>query len=550
MTNYEFFLVHSLDKVLPDRRPEMLSEPVLNGFHGETLSIQLAYSCTDDGLGEGSTLFTVEVISDTADAVIRKVELVPCSYPCHDTWDDNYLVTTPGLYPDLLVPTEKGEPIKTVPGQWRSLWIDVDAVPGTHSIVLRIWDAAHQLIRELAFSAEVLDAKLPKQKLIHTQWFHGDCLADYYQVPVFSEAHWRILENFMRSAVRHGINTILTPIFTPPLDTAMGGERTTIQLVKIYYEKEAYRFDFSLLNRWISLCEKTGIQYLEMAHLFTQWGAICAPKILVCVDGIQEKRFGWHTSATGKEYSDFLHSFLPALKDVLAQRGWLERTFFHISDEPHDREVETYTAARECVKDLLADCKVMDALSSYAIYQKGVIDRPVVSVDQIHPFLEAGVPHLWAYYCTAQSIDVPNRFISMPSPRNRILGTLLYYYSIEGFLHWGFNFYNSQKSIEHIDPYKVTDAGGAFPSGDPFLVYPAPDGTAYDSIRGMVLRQALNDLRALNYLEETAGRPYVMKMLAELSRGVLTFAKYPREKAFFESMRKAVYDSIQEHEAV
>lgn len=546
MTSYEMYLVHSLDKVLPDRRPETLREQLVKGFAGETLSLQLAYTCNNDDFGESSTLFRVEIDSDIANAVrIRKVELVPCNYPCHGTWDDDYLVTKPGLYPDLLLPVEPGEYIKAIPSQWRSLWIDVEAEPGIHKVALKITDGEKQEITTLDFEVHVLDAKLPKQQLIHTQWFHADCLADYYQVPVFSEEHWRIIKNFMQSAVRHSINTILTPIFTPPLDTAKGGERTTIQLVKIYRDNGKYRFDFSLLGRWTDLCEACGIQYLEMAHLFTQWGAICAPKILVSIDGAEEsKLFGWHTSATSQEYTDFLHCFIPELKDFLAQRGWLERTFFHISDEPHDHEVETYAAARASVRDLLADCKVIDALSSYSIYQKGLVERPVVSVDQIHPFIEAEAPHLWAYYCTVQAIDVPNRFISMPSTRNRIIGTLLYYYNIEGFLHWGFNFYNSQRSVKHIDPYRITDAGEAFPSGDPFLVYPAPDGTACDSIRGMVLRQALYDLRALNYLEGKIGREGVMELLDDLSKGALTFTHYPREKTFFETLRRAVYDKI------
>ena len=37
-----------------------------------------------------------------------------------------------------------------------------------------------------------------------------------------------------------------------------------------------------------------------------------------------------------------------------------------------------------------------------------------------------------------------NRFIAMPSGRNRVGGFLLYKYGINGFLHWGFNFYYSQ----------------------------------------------------------------------------------------------------------
>ena len=49
---------------------------------------------------------------------------------------------------------------------------------------------------------------------------------------------------------------ILTPIFTPPLDTAVGGERTTTQLVGIKTDGDAYCFDFAKLDRWVELCRR------------------------------------------------------------------------------------------------------------------------------------------------------------------------------------------------------------------------------------------------------------------------------------------------------
>lgn len=546
MTRLLFQLTGSLEKVLPDREPAKWADTPLRGFSGETISLQLAYFCENDDLGESDHIFRLHTeIPQGAAMTVRRVELVPCSYPCHGTWDDNYLDTRPGLYPDLLRPMKPGEAVKAVPGQWRALWLDIDAPAGLHSIALRVEDAAGAVLWTQELTVEVLAQTLPPQELIHTQWFHADCLADYYHVDVFSEEHWRLIDNFMASAVRHGINMLLTPVFTPPLDTAKGGERTTVQLVGVQKRGDEYAFDFSKLDRWIGLCEKNGVRYLEISHLFTQWGAICAPKIMGSIDGgPEEKLFGWHTPAVGGEYTRFLGHFLPALKKHLALTGWLDRTFFHISDEPHIQEAESYAAAKATVKNLLADCQVVDALSSYDVYKMGLVEHPIVSVDHINTFVQAGVPHLWAYYCTAQAVDTPNRFIAMPSARSRIMGVLMYYYGVEGFLHWGFNFYNSQCSVEHINPFRVTDAGEAFPSGDPFLVYPAPDGTAWESIRGMVIRQSLNDLRALKLLEEKIGCPAVRAMLEDLAGGALTFTRYPRDSSFFEVLRSRIYKGL------
>lgn len=540
MTSYKFRLVGSLTKVLPTQKPKKLPGRPMIGFLGEKVSFQLAYSCQTDDRCCG--WFTAKPRSDL-ELQVRRVELVPSEYPCHSIWDDNYLCTAPGLYPDLLTPTSWEKDVQAFPNQWRSLWIDVPleaaVTPGIHDIALDCFDRSGNLLDTLTCRIQVIGEMLPKQTLCHTEWFHGDCLADYYHVPVFSEEHWRILGNFMKSAADHGCSMILTPLFTPPLDTARGGERTTIQLVGVRKNQGKYIFDFSKLDRWIDLCEKSGIPNLEMSHLFTQWGAECAPKIIGSVDGgPKEKLFGWHTPAVG-EYTTFLRAFLPELKTFLRAKGWLDRAWFHISDEPNTSNVDTYQQAKASLGSLLDGCRVMDAMSHYEIYEQCQITRPVVCVDCIQDYLNAEVPHLWAYYCTSQALAVPNRFMAMPSPRNRILGVLLYYFNIEGFLHWGFNFYNSQFSLRHIDPFRVTDAGGAFPSGDPFLVYPAPDGTAWESIRGVILQEALNDVRMLKLLEARIGRAEVLSLIEKTAGGKLSFGAYPRKSRFFEDLRNS-----------
>ncbi|WP_442778690.1 glycoside hydrolase domain-containing protein [Arthrobacter sp. AQ5-05] len=40
------------------------------------------------------------------------------------------------------------------------------------------------------------------------------------------------------------------------------------------------------------------------------------------------------------------------------------------------------------------------------------------------------------YYCVAQDRAVSNRFISLPSTRNRTIGAQLFLPGAEGFLHW------------------------------------------------------------------------------------------------------------------
>lgn len=114
-----------------------------------------------------------------------------------------------------------------------------------------------------------------------------------------------------------------------------------------------------------------------------------------------------------------------------------------------------------------------------------------------------------------------------------------------GFLQWGYNFYNSQFSKEHINPYEITDAGNAFPSGDPFVVYPGADGRAVASVRLMLTLEAMQDTRALQCLEGLIGREKAEEILMEGTEK-LSFSKYPRDSRWICEMRERVNRAISE----
>jgi hypothetical protein len=559
MESFDMHIVSSMEKIFP--KSGCLNCEELNKFSalkGETISFQIAYRYSEgrkpeqtepDLFAAKNPSVTVEVKSPISDMVlIRKVGTVPVMYPAYVAADDNYITTEPGLFPDILEALNGS--FQCIPFQWRSLWVDIDvpadAVAGSFELELIFKTASGQIAKVLKPAIEIIDAVLPKQELIHTEWFYCDCLADYYNVEVFSEKHWTIIENYMATAAKRSVNMILTPIFTPPLDTLIGAERTTTQLVDVALDNGVYSFGFNRLKRWVDTACKAGIEYFEMAHLFSQWGAKYAPKIIVNVNGELKRLFGWHTAASDDSYREFLDAFLPALTAKLEEWGIGNRTVFHISDEPVDANLDTYQAAKEIVKKHLENYKIIDALSHVEFYKQGIIKHPVPSNDTIHDFIDAGAKGLWVYYCCAQCINVSNRFMAMPSARNRILGVQLYKYDLEGFLHWGYNFYNTEYSREKLDPYRVTDAGDAFPSGDSFLVYPGEDGKAVESLRIMVLAEAISDLRALKLLESMTSKEYVMSLIEDETTGPLTFYSYPKSQSYLLKLRRQVNNKIKE----
>lgn len=542
----EMVLLSSLEKVFPDERPVYRPECLrFTALQGETLSFQLALSTT----GFFKQRLSVQVVSPIKEHLrLRRVECVPVRRAANPEVDDNYLRTGAGLYPDLLQDLQN-DAVDVYPGQWRSLWVDAaiddPALHGTFPVeiqLLKEGEVQASASTELTF----YPVALPAQRIIHTEWFHADCLADYYGVPVFSEEHWRIMESFIRLLGKRSGNMILTPLFTPPLDIAYGGDRTTVQLVAVELdEKGGYHFDFSLLTRWVRMCQDCGMEYFEMSHLFSQWGAQHPPKVMARVKGQEEQIFGFHTPAVG-EYTRFLQSFLPALIQQLKALGIADKTWFHLSDEPQESQLDTYRAAKESIGGLLDGFCTFDALSSYAFYRHGLVDKPIPGNNEIEEFLAHGLTDMWTYYCVGQYWQVSNRFMSMPSLRNRIYGLQLFKYDIAGVLHWGYNFYNSQYSLEHINPYQSTDAGGGFPAGDPFLVYPGPDGQPEESIRMMVHAQAFYDLRACRLLQSLTSKEYVLKLMEEELAQPLSFTVFPKSDSYLLCLRNRINREIAE----
>lgn len=540
---YQFKLVSSLEKVF-FRDMEQLPEQTRGSMlKNEIYSFQLVGWC-DRSYQQKEPCF-YELRSQLLPYItVKAVGYIPNMVPTLEMdADEDYITKTPGLFPDPLLDTP-GNCFELVSMQTRALWISVapeGALSGTFPITIELFDREHKPIDEQTYTIQIIDAELPELPIPNTGWFHGDCIAKLHNVEMMSEEYFAITEKFLEVYTRFGHNTILTPIVTPPLDTAVGKERLTNQLVDITVENGVYRFGFGKLDRWIRMCRKHGIRYFEMAHLFTQWGAEHAPKIMARVDGEYRRIFGWETDAKSEEYRSFLSEFLPALVAYLKETGVFENCFFHVSDEPIPAHQVYYGANKELLCRYIPEGQLIDALSDYSFYEKGLIKCPVVCNDHIKSFQEHGVTSLWTYYCMAQRKDVANRFMAMPSSRSRILGAQLYKNEIKGFLQWGFNFWFAAGSQKVIDPHADPTADGNFPGGDSFLVYPLDEnGEVGLSIRLYVFNEAMQDLRALTLLETLSSRENVLKLLQD----VVGMDCYPRSRDYILSLREAVNQEI------
>lgn len=513
--------VSSLYKISPDYGADF---PESRGvmLKNERYNFQVAVKNDDSGRIYGASLRTLGDLADKCS--IRAVDCVPAVFTTYEDTDDYVIFPfgkDAGLYPDVL----REENFADLPSKkWVSFWITVynkNGLPvGKHDLKIEVLNENGEKLCETEYEIEVLDAAIPEIDFPVTHWMHYDAIANYYNLKPWSEKYYEIFGGFLEHYISHGSNMLYVPLFTPPLDTKIGGERLDVQLVEVERKNGKYTFDLKKLEKFLDFALSRGIKYFEMCHLATQWGAAHCPKIMATTENGYERIFGWDTSSTGDEYLGFLRECLAKVDGLLRNKNLTKKTYFHISDEPNKDNIARYKEVYDAIRPIIKEYKLMDAVSDSG---RDIIDVPVVSTTHLDGKC---AENEFAYYCCSSYKNyLANRFMNMPSQRNRILGAQLWLNEAKGFLHWGFNFYNDGLSHRNINPFVTTDASVMFPSGDAFVVYPSENG-AWDSLRLEVFYDALQDRAVLCALEEKYGREKLEELL--LSEGVKGWTQYPR----------------------
>ncbi len=533
--------ITSLEKVYPNGKYISDSIENISLLKGQSFSYQVAITSDMD------IDVSLSLTSPLKDSIkLYSVKNVFADFPTYNTDDTDFETKQPAMIPDMLTPIEKENAKLKVVSEAVSVWVNISlpetAEIGEYPVTLSF--TVDEKTIEKRFTVKVLNAVIPKQKTIVTQWFHTDCIADIHNVAIYSEEHWDLIDKYMALACELGINTILTPVISPPIDTAEGTRRPCVQLVKIEKNGDKYTFDFSFLKRWVALAKKNGIEYYEISHLFTQWGLKFTPNIKVTENGKENWEFGWHVDSKSEQYKNLLTQLLPTLIDFLKSEGIKEKCFFHLSDEPSLEHLSNYEYAYNLVKPLIDECPIMDAVSKYDFFENKLMEIPVTASNHIEPFLQKNKSRQWVYYCCVQYKDVGNRFMAMPSYRNRILGLQMYKYGIEGFLQWGYNFYYSQFSLKLINPFITSSADKAFPSGDPFSVYPVRDGVV-PSLRALIFKEALEDIEICRLLESYIGKEKVVELIDKEAKMDITFNDYPRNQTYIPSLMEKMKQMIE-----
>lgn len=370
--------------------------------------------------------------------------------------------------------------------------IPQDAGPGEYRA--RVTVACGTARASLPLVLSVYPLTLPDQRhLMVTEWFSTNQFKQHHGIDSAKpEQFFRMLRVYAKNMAEHRQNVF--PVGSNLVQATRATDGTL-------------RFDFSQFDRWAQIFWDTGRMDLLETGFVAQHGegGWSSREIRLSSFHVKNVSTGKTEVVAGDK---FLPQFLPALVVHLRQKKWLDKTVFHICDEPADHNAMAWRECSDFVHRCAPELRRLDAIETP--HCLGCLEIWVPKLDHLatwHSAYEEAQRQgneLWFYTVGIfQGGSLPNKTVDVPLIESRLLHWLNYRYGLKGYLHWGFNAWTK-------DPW---NAPGEH-RGDGWHVYPKKDGLL-DSLRWEQMRGGIQDYECLWLLEDKTAR-----IKATLSRRV------------------------------
>ena len=354
------WLDSSLMQHFPGTPPRMPRPMILHAALNERFAFQVGVRAEDS-----HEKATVEAEAPRGWSVrVRRIGYIPL-------WHRNGIPNPegnghlPGLFPDPLF--EESQHLVTA-GETHAFLVTVQpgrgATPGRNTIAVRVMgEHGNPITLRVVVILHPIHIR-PRRDFHVTNWFTADSVMNRYGCHGYDERFWAIVPAYFRNMADHGQNMVSSPL----LNWTVVNRPT--QLLIVRREKGRFRFDFSVVKRWTDLARANGITHFEWMDLLTWWNAAFTARVY---EGDLEKRrllrrtkpdtttphYKKYASqvgtvdcpdAAGVESRSFFSQMLPALHEFLKAEKLVDKSLFHIGDEPEKENIHNYRQSRAMLR--------------------------------------------------------------------------------------------------------------------------------------------------------------------------------------------------------
>jgi hypothetical protein len=385
----------------------------------------------------------------------------------------------PANFPDYLMAEKQ---ISMKEKTFKSVWLTI-RIPETAEAVSyegKVIVKSPQGDISLPLFVKVFPLTLPTERHLKVvEWCSTDKFAKLYGITEeYTKPWFDMLKIYAENMVSHRQN-----VFRVPMEA--------IEILKS--KTNSLEFDFKRFDQIAQVFWSTGKMDCFETGFLTKFGKgdWFSTEILLKDFSAKDIETGAKITLRGEDVIPYL---LQALEIHLREKGWLDKTFFHIKDEPSIHNALAWKTMSEYMHKYAPDIRRIDAIETTFLLDD--IEVAVPKLDALaawYPSYKAWQEkgnELWFYTVGIyQGSLLPNKTIDMPVMNSRIMHWLNYRYNITGYLHWGYNQWTD-------DPFTDPDIH----IGDGWHVYPSKDGVL-NSIRWEQMRNGIQDYEYFWLLE-------------------------------------------------
>ncbi|HMI05895.1 MAG TPA: glycoside hydrolase domain-containing protein, partial [Pedobacter sp.] len=355
--NLRVFQLDPLEKVLKDRAYFVDQPDTIRVAKGETATLQLIIKSKTD-LQKTAIQLTNVAAKENPQALkpsqIGFVGYVGLGRRVPNPGRDQ-LISPSGYFPDPIftdstfnLPAGEPQPI------WITIPVPIDASPGIYrgSVKISALSSGKPITQNRNFVIKVYPVTITETSLWVTNWIHHtpeslSFLNNGKPVEFYTERYWELIGLIAQRIKGTGQNVVMLPVQT---------------LVQYKIDGDKYSFDFTYLDRMVSIYKKAGVlKRMAGSHVGYRMGDWTS-QFGVDVPLLENGKISMHRmSISDNRAKNYLDQFFPALMTHLKLNGLDKNYMQHVSDEPVAENIGSYKAIAAYVKKLIPATKIIDA---------------------------------------------------------------------------------------------------------------------------------------------------------------------------------------------